>query len=550
MPSSSSPEYLPSLPDGATVVASGSTWGERLLLNLLSYSLVLVPIAAVVLTTRYRFCPTPLQTSALLQWFVFGHTDASGSKTSRLSMRRDHEIEDNVKLLNETDTNRRAQDSDRSYNYKETYIKLIWCSFGLLFSYLIWGVLQEKIMTSEYEVSGTDGISDFIIKKPVTNGTKRHFNTSDQSGSDNLNQTTDSEKILITFHDSQFLVFINRIIAFILSIIALVINRPKRSQYYQRGGSIIYKPDRRNEVKKPPAPLYEYVYCSLSNILSSWCQYEALKYVNFPTQVLSKSCKLIAVMLMSKLMLKKRYLKLDYLCAFLLSIGMFVFLLNQPFNKGSTATPNLPESSGNSSGGLAARANETQPHIFGRLPELSHLKHHLQTSSLTSGLLILALYLIFDSFTSNWQQSLFDRYEISNWQMMAATNFYSIMLTLTSLHQLGLLEPNFRLLASSSVLLFDCLMMSIMSSIGQLFVYYTIKQFGPVVFTLIMTLRQLLAILLSCTIFGHPLTLGSISGLVIVFAVIGFQMWHKQRQRRPSKQLQTGFTRTSFGNKL
>ena len=29
-----------------------------------------------------------------------------------------------------------------------------------------------------------------------------------------------------------------------------------------------------------------YSYCSLSNILSSWCQYEALKYISFPTQVL------------------------------------------------------------------------------------------------------------------------------------------------------------------------------------------------------------------------------------------------------------------------
>ena len=30
---------------------------------------------------------------------------------------------------------------------------------------------------------------------------------------------------------------------------------------------------------------FRYSYCSLSNILSSWCQYEALKYISFPTQV-------------------------------------------------------------------------------------------------------------------------------------------------------------------------------------------------------------------------------------------------------------------------
>ncbi|CAB3252476.1 unnamed protein product [Arctia plantaginis] len=33
------------------------------------------------------------------------------------------------------------------------------------------------------------------------------------------------------------------------------------------------------------APLHKFSYCSLSNVLSAWCQYEALKYVSFPTQV-------------------------------------------------------------------------------------------------------------------------------------------------------------------------------------------------------------------------------------------------------------------------
>lgn len=30
---------------------------------------------------------------------------------------------------------------------------------------------------------------------------------------------------------------------------------------------------------------YEYSFPAVSNMLSSWCQYEALKYVTFPTQV-------------------------------------------------------------------------------------------------------------------------------------------------------------------------------------------------------------------------------------------------------------------------
>lgn len=68
------------------------------------------------------------------------------------------------------------------------------------------------------------------------------------------------------FKDSQFLVFVNRILAFTISGLYLIIRKQPRHI----------------------TPLYKYSYCSLSNILSSWCQYEALKFVSFPTQVKKK----------------------------------------------------------------------------------------------------------------------------------------------------------------------------------------------------------------------------------------------------------------------
>lgn len=41
-----------------------------------------------------------------------------------------------------------------------------------------------------------------------------------------------------------------------------------------------------------------------------------------------------------------------------------------------------------------------------------------------------------------------------------------------------------------SKFIIDCVILSISSAIGQLFIFYTIAHFGPVVFTIIMTLRQ------------------------------------------------------------
>ena len=47
-------------------------------------------------------------------------------------------------------------------------------------------------------------------------------------------------------------------------------------------------------------PLFKYSFASFSNIMSAWFQYEALKFISFPTQVLAKSCKIIPVMIMGK----------------------------------------------------------------------------------------------------------------------------------------------------------------------------------------------------------------------------------------------------------
>ncbi|CAF4991645.1 unnamed protein product, partial [Rotaria sp. Silwood1] len=43
----------------------------------------------------------------------------------------------------------------------------------------------------------------------------------------------------------------------------------------------------------------------------------------------------------------------------------------------------------------------------------------------------------------------------------------------------------------------------ICSSVGQLFIFSTIEEFGPVIFTIIMTIRQAFSILLSCLFYGN-----------------------------------------------
>ncbi|CAI5510751.1 unnamed protein product [Closterium sp. Naga37s-1] len=44
------------------------------------------------------------------------------------------------------------------------------------------------------------------------------------------------------------------------------------------------------------APIYAYGAVSLSNVISSGCQYEALKYVSFPLQTIAKSSRMMPVL--------------------------------------------------------------------------------------------------------------------------------------------------------------------------------------------------------------------------------------------------------------
>ena len=65
---------------------------------------------------------------------------------------------------------------------------------------------------------------------------------------------------------------------------------------------------------------------------------------------------------------------------------------------------------------------------------------------------------------------------------------------------------------------------SICSTIGQLLIFYTIKNFGAVVFTIIMTIRILTSIGLSVILYNHQVTTVGFFGLVTVMAAIGYRI--------------------------
>eukprot|EP00495_Collosphaeridae_sp_1-RS-2012_P009234 TRINITY_DN9313_c0_g1_i1.p1 TRINITY_DN9313_c0_g1~~TRINITY_DN9313_c0_g1_i1.p1 ORF type:complete len:135 (-),score=6.15 TRINITY_DN9313_c0_g1_i1:10-414(-) len=132
----------------------------------------------------------------------------------------------------------------------------MFCVMGLLVAYISWGYFQERLMTVEYP-------------NVVIRGSKDRFK------------------------NSEFLVFLNRAAGLVIATIAL-------------------------RMQDPPlacSPPYKFLFCSISNVLSAWFQYEALKFITFPMQVLAKSCKVLFTMLMGVAINQKKFTLMEYINA-------------------------------------------------------------------------------------------------------------------------------------------------------------------------------------------------------------------------------------------
>mmetsp|Transcript_1739 Transcript_1739/g.2973 ORF Transcript_1739/g.2973 Transcript_1739/m.2973 type:complete len:563 (-) Transcript_1739:75-1763(-) len=318
----------------------------------------------------------------------------------------------------------------RTTSKKSVLKRLAFCVVMLNLTFVAWGVLQERMLTRRY---------------PRLTGEY--------------------------FTYSYALVFTNRCWTVIMS-----------------GGLMMYLKPRWSQ----STIIYEYSFPSISNMLSSWCQYEALQYVSFPAVTLFKSFKLAPVMAMGKILGNKEYPQYDYAVALVIGVGLTMFM---------SSTDDL----------------HFGYDIYGE-----------EASATWTGIMLLFFFLFFDSFTSQWQSRMFQRHrDLSMIELMFATSAFSTVLSFITLVHSKELWPALSFVYRHSEIHLHFFMFSICSTIGQLFIFYTIKNFGAVVFTIIMTTRILLSIALSCILYGHEVTSVGFLGLMMVMGAVCYRIKRK-----------------------
>merc|ERR1711935_733788 len=208
-----------------------------------------------------RFSVVPATTLNRRAQLLPQHSSSSATPDSHLS---------HGKLLVESKTMASAGPSN------STILKVLGCVTGVVGALLVYGILQERIMTRPY------------------------------------GEGEDAER----FTFSVFLVMNNRCVSMLVAALVLALKKGLVS---------------------PVAPIYSYAAVSASNVVATTCQYEALKYLSFPVQTLGKCAKMIPVMIWGFLINQKRYGMSDVGIAIAVTAGCTIFGL---YGDESTLTSN------------------------------------------------------------------------------------------------------------------------------------------------------------------------------------------------------------------
>ena len=116
--------------------------------------------------------------------------------------------------------------------------------------------------------------------------------------------------------------------------------------------------------------------------------------------------------------------------------------------------------------------------------------------------------------------------------MMFWVNSWAVLLTSAALIFSGEIFTVFEFLMVNPTAVLYNIVTAVTSATGQFFIFYTIKEFGPIVFTVIMTTRQMLSMVLSSVIFGHKMSIYSYLGTVLVFGAV----FHSVRRQMKNKK--------------
>lgn len=226
---------------------------------------------------------------------------------------------------------------------------------------------------------------------------------------------------------------------------------------------------------------------------------EALNFVRYPTAVLCKSCKLIPTMLVGSWMEGTSYGLYDWSAAALMTAGIVQFHLEQFMPERSKAGEDHHDTlTGLILLFLSLGVDGLLGACQGLLKRKKSIKNPFRPPTAMETMLYMNLYALlflvpFSIAVGQWKHAM------------------SVLLPLFSVAQVGSTTRHFELL-------WGMLGLNATAAVGQLFIFWTITWYSPLMCTTITTTRKFITIVISVFYFGHILSSRQWLAVMMVFS--------------------------------
>jgi len=221
---------------------------------------------------------------------------------------------------------------------------------------------------------------------------------------------------------------------------------------------------------KRVAPISAYPLLTMCLMASSSLSNMSLNYINFPTKVIFRSCKLIPTMIIATILNKQVFSSLEYTSAFAISVGLVIF---------------------------------------------AAVDWKLTPTYNPVGLLLVGLSVVADAILPNAQEKLFS-FGSSRLEVTLYTNFFTLITMSFTTFFSGALSASLKLAFSNSQLAIYMLVYTGISYIAISSFMMIVKKYGGVAAVLLATARKAMTLILSFLLFPKAFSWYYLLGATLV----------------------------------
>ncbi|XP_065213618.1 adenosine 3'-phospho 5'-phosphosulfate transporter 2 [Planococcus citri] len=215
----------------------------------------------------------------------------------------------------------------------------------------------------------------------------------------------------------------------------------------------------------------------------------SLKYLNYPTQVIFKSCKLIPVMIGGILIQKKQYRLIDYMASGLMCLGLIAFTLAD-----SQVSPD-----------------------FNIL-----------------GVMVISCALACDAVIGNFQEKIIKKHNATNCEMIFFSYFIGFLYLAVILTATGDVFSGFSYCYQYPSIYVSAILFSVAGYLGIGIILTLVRTCGALTAVTVTTFRKAVSIVISFIFFQKPFTLNYLWASLLIIAGIYINIFAKTSIKMPS----------------